>query len=169
MALVESFGSPEGFTPSGFTEEVYANAIDSLMRIKQIFSWHNSKASLMKEQHVARMLERWKGEENFVEMKRTYTNGKLEDLLANKHQIFSVWDNHLIRKTGPIYQVPRSRIARAHLFSPIKRVGSLSFDTFWFNLAVIWLSAVILYLTLVYDLLRKFTNWNQIRKLRKSS
>jgi ABC-type multidrug transport system ATPase subunit len=169
MDLVASFGSPEGFTPSGFTKEVYANAIDSLMRLKQIFSWQNSKASLMKEQHVSTMLERWEGEENFKEMKRTYTNGKLEDLLANKHQIVSVWNNHLIRKTAPIYQVPRSRIARAHLFSPLKRVGSFSFDTFWFNLAVIWLSAVILYVSLVYDLLRKFANWNQIRKLRKSN
>jgi len=168
MGLVTSFGSPEGFTPSGFNEMVYVTAIDSLKRTNQIFSWQNSKAGLLKEQHVSTMLEVWNGKDNFVEMKRRYTNKKLEDLLANKHQIVTVWNNRLVRKIAPIYQEPQSRIARAHLFSPHKRVGSLSFDTYWFNLVVIWLSAIVLYFTLVYDLLRRIVNWNQIRKLRKN-
>ena len=78
------------------------------------------------------------------------------------------WNQHLVRKITPVYQVPRSRIARAHMFAPEKRVGSFSFDTYWFNMVVLWLSAFVFYITLLYDLMRKIVNWNQIRKLRKN-
>ncbi len=165
---VTSFGAPEGFTLSGFNEAVYETAMDSLNRAKQIFNWQNYQASLRKEGHVSSMLREWKGDENFVEIKRRYTNERLEKMLENRDQLVSEWKNHLIRKTTPVYQVPRSKLARAQLFSPVKRLGPLNFETYWFNMLVIWFSAVVLYLTLVYDLLRKIVNWNQIRKLRKN-
>lgn len=168
MGLLTSFGSPEGFTPSGFNEAVYVTAIDSLKRIKQIFNWQNSKARQLKEAHVSTVVEAWGGADNFVEMKKRYTNERLERLLENKDHFVTVWKNHLVRNNTPIYQVPQSRIARAHLFSPVKRVGSLSFGTYGFNLVIIWLSAIVLYFTLVHDLLRRIVNWNQIRKLRKN-
>jgi hypothetical protein len=105
------------------------------------------------------------------EEKENYTNKRLEELLVIKGRFKFIreWDSHLVRNTAPVYQVPRSRIGRAHLFSPEKRVGPFSIDTYWFNLGVIWLSALVLYIFLLYDLLRKFVNWNQIRKLRKNS
>jgi hypothetical protein len=115
------------------------------------------------------MVEEWGGEDNFVQMKRSYTNKRLADRLENRGQLVSEWNMHLVRKFAPIYQVPRSRIARAQLFSPVKRVGPFTMDTYWFNLMIIWLSAVVFYVTLVYDLLQKLANWNQIRKLRKNN
>jgi hypothetical protein len=166
---VESFGAPEGFTLSGFNEAVYETAMDSLNRVKQIYKWQINQASLMKERHVSAMLREWNGVENFVEIKSRYTNERLEKMLENRDQLVRVWNHHLIRKTTPVYQVPRSKVARAQLFSPVKRLGPFSFETYWFNMFVIWISAVVLYLTLIYDLLRKIVNWNQIRKLRKNS
>ena len=85
----------------------------------------------------------------------------------NKGQFVVEYKNSLVRKVTPIYQLPESATGRAQFFAPVKRLGPLSFDTFWFNLAVIWLSTLVLYMALVYDLLRKFTNWNRIRKLRQ--
>ena len=167
--MVASFGSLEGFTPSGFNETVYVTAMDSLYRLKQVFGSVKSKADRMKDRHVSTMIQAWGGEENFVEMKKKYTNKRLEQLLEKKDQFVTVWHDRLVRKNTPIYQEPRSRMARAHLFSSEKRLGPFSFDTYWFNLVVIWLSAVVLYFTLVYDLLRRIVNWNQIRKLRKSN
>ncbi|MBE9517429.1 MAG: ATP-binding cassette domain-containing protein [Bacteroidetes bacterium] len=167
--MVASFGSPEGFTRSGFNEVVYQKATDSLNRVSQIYSWMKSEADHQKERRVSTLIEAWGGEDAVVQMKKKYTNKRLEELLVFKGQRFlTEWDGHLVRKTAPVYQVPRSRIARAHLFSPVKRVGPFSIDTYWFNLGVIWLSALVLYIFLLYDLLRKFVNWNQIRKLRKN-
>ncbi len=88
-------------------------------------------------------------------------------MLVNNTQFVTEWKNHLVRKTAPVYQIPRSRVGRAHLFAPVKRLGPFYLDTYWFNLVAIWLSAIIFYITLVTDLLRRFVNWNEIRKLRK--
>ena len=166
--VVASFGSPEGFTRSGFNEEVYVTATDSLNRARQIFRSLKSEEDLLKDRRATSLVEEWGGTEAFVQKKRRYTNKRLEDLLLNKGQFVTEWNNHLVRKIAPVYQVPRSRIARAHMFAPVKRVGSLTIDTYWFNLLVIWLLTIAFYIILLYDLLRKFVNWNHIRQLRKS-
>jgi len=165
--VVESFGSPEGFTPSGFTEEVYVMARDSIDRARQIFMGWKREADRLKDLLALSLVEEWGGEEAFKLKEKSYTNKRLENLLSNNTQVVTEWHNHLVRKIAPIYQIPRSRITRAHLFAPKKWVGPLSIDTYWFNLLAIWLSAIIFYITLVNDLLRKFVNWNEIRKLRK--
>ncbi len=171
MGMVASFGAPEGFTRSGFNETVYKTATDSLKRVSQVYSWMKREADQLRERRIFTMVEAWGGEDAYVQMKETYTNKRLEELLVlrGRFQFIREWDSHLVRNTTPVYQVPRSRIGRAQLFSPKKNVGPFSIDTYWFNLGVIWLSALVLYLFLIYDFLRKFVNWNQIRKLRKNS
>jgi ABC transport system ATP-binding/permease protein len=166
---VASFGSLEGFTLSGFNESVYLNAIDSLNRVREFFRTQKREADLRKDVRVMDLAELWGGKEAFVEMKNSYSNKRLEDMLLNKGQFVTEWEMHLVRKVAPVYQVPKSRIGRAHLFASVKRLGPLSIGTYWFNLLAIWVSAIIFYISLYYDLLRKFTTWNQIRKLRKST
>ncbi|MDF1576011.1 MAG: ATP-binding cassette domain-containing protein [Bacteroidales bacterium] len=167
LGAVASFGPVEGFSLKGFTEEVYAAAMDSLERARQVFMRQKSEADRLKDQRALDLMEEWGGEEAFNYMRKKYTNKRLEDLLMDNTRLLTEWNNHLVRKIAPIYQVPKSRAGRAHLFAPVKRMGPLSMDSYWFNLIAIWLSAVFFYMTLVYDLLRRFVNWNQIRKLRK--
>jgi hypothetical protein len=167
--VVASFGSPEQFTSSGFNEAVYKTAIDSLNRARQIYLALQREVDLLKERRISAMVDVWGGKDNFVKMKQNHTNKRLEELLLNKGQFVVEWNSCLIRKAAPVYQEPRSRLGRAHLFSAVKRVGPFFIDTYWFNLAVIWLSGLGLYFFLLYDLLRRFVNWNQIRKLRKSN
>jgi len=168
--VVASFGSPDGFTLSGFNDLVYKTALDSLNRARQIYMKRKNRAGLLNDRHASSLVEKWGGKETYIQIQREYSNKKLEEMLLNRGrgQFVVEWNQHLVRKIAPVYQVPRSRIARAHMFSPVKRVGSFSFDTYWFNMVVLWLSAFVFYITLLYDLLRKIVNWNQIRKLRKN-
>jgi hypothetical protein len=170
VGVVASFGSPDGFTLSGFNDLVYMTAIDSLNRARRIYRRRKNRASDLKDRHDSILIEMWGGEDAYNLIKRRYSNKKLEELLLNRGrgQFVIEWNNHLVRKIAPVYQVPRSRIGRAHLFAPEKRVGPFSIDTYWFNLVVIWLSALVFYVILLKDLLRKIVNWNQIRKLRKN-
>jgi ABC-type multidrug transport system ATPase subunit len=167
--IVASFGSPEGFTRSGFNEAVYQTATDSLNVVRQVYISLKSEVDLIRDRQATSLIEAWGGKDAYVQMEKKYTNKKLEELLVNNKQFLTEWNGHLVRKASPVYQVPRSRIGRAHLFSPEKRVGPFSIDTYWFNLGVIWLSGLALYFFLLHDLLRRFVNWNQIRKLRKSN
>ena len=170
VGVVASFGAPDGFTLSGFNDLVYKTAIDSLNRAKRIYLRRKNRAGHLRDSHASSLLEKWGGKEAFNQIMKSYSNKKLEELLLNRGrgQFVIEWNQHLVRKIAPVYQVPRSRIARAHMFAPEKRVGSFTFDTYWFNMVVLWLSALIFYITLLYDLLRKIVNWNQIRRLRKN-
>ena len=126
-----------------------------------------NEAGRKREAISERMIGKWGGEEEFISKRRDYTNKRLEEILMNKGQFAVTSKSRLIRKATPIYQIPESVTGRAQFFAPVKSMGTLSFDTYWFNMAVIWISTLVFYLTLVYDLLRKFTNWNQVRKLRQ--
>jgi len=166
--LVASFGDLSAFTPSGFNDTVSTMALDSLKLAKDISIWQKNKVIRSRENLINKMTDEWGGKSAFVEMKKKYSNQRLESLLINNTEFIIEWKNHIIRKTTPIYQIPRSRIGRAQLFAPVKRLGPLYIDTFWFDLMVIWLSAIGYFIALEYDLLRKAVNWNQIRKLRKN-
>ncbi|NPA67560.1 MAG: hypothetical protein GXO50_03015, partial [Chlorobi bacterium] len=44
---------------------------------------------------------------------------------------------------------------RSHFYAPHKYFMGKTYDTFWFNLFVIWAMSVLLYIPLYYDHLRK--------------
>ncbi|MCX6260306.1 MAG: hypothetical protein NTY95_05640, partial [Bacteroidia bacterium] len=56
----------------------------------------------------------------------------------------------------------------AHFCAPFKMIGSLKIDTFWFNLIVVWLVSVILYIALYFNVLRKIFSGFDKSNRRKS-
>jgi len=114
------------------------------------------------------LISDWGGEEAFIKKENEYTNKQLEKFLVNRSQFVVEWNNRLVRKFSPIYLEPLSNYGRAHFYAPHKKLGNVSINTYWFNLIIIWLSAYIYYILLSYDLLRKFTNWNRVRRLRRN-
>jgi hypothetical protein len=169
MQIGTSFGNLEMLDDGQFTHDLYRSLTDSLVKAKGFFMSVRNSAVREKDAKLSALVQSWGGKESYSWMKHRYTNNRLEEILTNKRQLEAMveWDNQLVRKIDPIYMEPLSRVGRAHFYAPDKQLGNLVIDTFWFNLAVIWLSSVILYLTLVYDLLRRFTNWQQIRRLRR--
>ena len=99
-----------------------------------------------------------------------YENKSLFDLVTNRNMVDRVIekDGRMIRKYQPIYMKPTSRIGRAHLYAPTKQLGNLEIDTMWFNIVVIWLYTLVLYLTLRADLLRKLITFSETRKLTRN-
>ena len=169
LGVVASFGKLEDFSRTGFSEALYLTATDSLEKASDRFKYLRYQAELREKALDSILIDRWGGEESFNEMKRRHTNKRLEEMLLNKGKFVVKWNQRFIRKASPIYHVPTSKTARSHLFAPVKHVGPFYIDTYWFNLFIIWFSGLQLYITLQFDLLRRFTNWNQIRKLRKRS
>ena len=102
-----------------------------------------------------------------------YYNESVSDYVRKtleKNKILEYRD-HLVQQYDPIYQDPRLGGGyfnfRAHLFAPRKHFMGHYFDTFWFNMSVIWLFTLILYITLYYELLRKLLNLPEYIKKRR--
>ena len=67
-------------------------------------------------------------------------------------------DGHLIQLVDPIYRDPLKNKGfldyRTHFFAPKKRMFNQNFETFSFNMAMIWVMSIILYITLFFGVFK---------------
>ena len=98
------------------------------------------------------------GDEEFQRLRDRNHNENVADFVLNRLNKNKIYDSErkLIQKADPVFMNPGSRIGRAHFYAPYKQIGNLKIDTLVFNILMIWLMTVALFVTLYYDLLRKF-------------
>jgi ABC transport system ATP-binding/permease protein len=101
---------------------------------------------------------------NLNEYKNRYYNESLGDLVRNigvKDRIIE-HDSKLIQQIDPIFQVPEQPQNplnyRAHFFAPEKYFLNIPFNTYTFNVMVIWFMSLFLYLILYLELLKNLIN-----------
>ncbi len=93
---------------------------------------------------------------NVAELKRRSHNDRVAEIVTNRNELKKIVlsGRKLIRKDQPIFQVPDSRIGRAHFFAPVKKIGNSEMNTITFNVVILWMMTLILYFALRYDVLR---------------
>lgn len=89
-----------------------------------------------------------------------YFNESVADILKKIYEKKQMqeYKNHIIQRIDPIYQdpIPKNILSfRTHFFAPTKHFMGKYFDTYWFNMTVIWILTSILYVFLYYDVFRK--------------
>ncbi len=94
--------------------------------------------------------------------KNLYFSESLSDLVRNvgtEDRIIE-GDGEFLQLIDPVYNVPDTPANpldyRAHFFAPQKHLFGMYFDTFTFNVMVIWLMTAILYATLYFEALKRF-------------
>jgi hypothetical protein len=103
---------------------------------------------------------------------KDYYNQKLEEIVKKpyeKNKIL-VYNNTLIQNTDPIYLDPNKKgflDFRTHFFAPSKYIFGLKTDTFIFNISIVLLSTILLYMALFYELLGKVVRFFENFKFRK--
>ena len=100
------------------------------------------------------------GIDAFVNFKKQYYNRKVASLVLNEDEIleYKITDNQIIRIRDPIFVYPESKFGRAQYYAPVKWLGSLKIDTFWFNIVRILLAVFLLYINLLNKLIIYFDN-----------
>ena len=92
-------------------------------------------------------------------LKSQHQNDQLKDLVRNvsaKNRIIE-YNDKLIQKYDPIYRVAEPNHTldyRTHLYAPKKHLLNRGYDTFYFNLIVIWIMSLILFVCLYFDVLK---------------
>jgi ABC transport system ATP-binding/permease protein len=95
--------------------------------------------------------------------KNRYYNESLADLVTNiteKERIVER-DGRLFPQINPIFVDPNTNSAlnyRAHFFAPQKNLFGNLVDTYWFNIFMIWIMTIALYVILYFELLRKLVD-----------
>ncbi|MBN2215265.1 MAG: ATP-binding cassette domain-containing protein [Bacteroidales bacterium] len=109
------------------------------------------------------------GIENFVAFRKKYHNRKVASIVLNENEIYEyrLSDDEIIRIKDPVYRYPESGFGRAHYYAPVKRIGVLIIDTFWFNILRILFSIFLLYMILYFNLLNKLIRYIENFRLRR--
>jgi hypothetical protein len=110
--------------------------------------------------------------DTYYQIRNDYQNEAVGDIvtkLFEKHKIIN-YQNNLIQHVDPIYQDPVVTGAldwRAHLYAPRKHFLGHFFETFTFNISIIWLMSILLYFTLRFDVLRKLIGIKILKRKKK--
>jgi len=106
------------------------------------------------------------------EFKNAYYNDRLAEMVRNLNVEDRIieYEGKLIQLIDPIFNDPDHISGpldyRAHYFAPTKHLFGNFFDTYHYNVSVMWLMTIFLYATLYFELLRKFLNY--LEKIRIS-
>jgi ABC transport system ATP-binding/permease protein len=107
------------------------------------------------------------GAEEFIKIRGEDYNEDLADIVLNNMTKSKIYDagDRFIQKAEPIFMHPGSRIGRAHFFAPYKLIGNLKISTLLFNVVVIWIMILSLFVTLYFNVLKRFIAFLESLKL----
>jgi hypothetical protein len=107
------------------------------------------------------------GEEEFYKLKEKNYNLTLADIVLNNLTANKIYDAgyKFIQKADPVFMKPGSRLGRAHFYAPYKQLGNLKVNTLLFNVIIIWIMVIVLFVTLYYNVLKRFVDLLESLKL----
>ncbi|MDX9847652.1 MAG: ATP-binding cassette domain-containing protein [Tenuifilaceae bacterium] len=111
------------------------------------------------------------GSQAIQDLRRQNYNKTLADWVLNTHEVskYLETDGRVIRKFEPIFMIPEHNWGRAHFYAPVKRFNNQYVDTIWFNLAVMWLASLLLFVTLQVNLLGNVMSYFERMRLNRVS
>jgi hypothetical protein len=100
----------------------------------------------------------------YTRIKNSYQNEHLGEILKKsfeKNKILE-FNDELVQQIDPIYKDPSTTgliNMRTHFFAPRKFLAGRFFDTYWFNICLIWVYSAFLYVALYFDWLKKLLDF----------
>jgi ABC-type multidrug transport system ATPase subunit len=89
------------------------------------------------------------GYNNFV---NSSINFAISDIMLNRKDMtpYLIEENNIARQIEPVYHHTSSKVGRSHFYAGVKYIANYSINTSWFNIAILWFIAFILYGFLLY-------------------
>jgi ABC transport system ATP-binding/permease protein len=140
-----------------FNETIAIEAKAFLDSMKTSLRLRSRSVSSMRDSLIKQISGRM-GVEGFITMREQNYNENLANFLLNRLAVNKIYDtdNQLIQKADPVFMRPGSKYGRAHYYAPYKQIGGWKIGTLIFNLLAIWLMIFVLFVTLYYNLLKRF-------------
>jgi hypothetical protein len=163
---VPSFSYISDLTPYEFNPGIADSLTKYFDRMDKIFSRISNTASDRKDIFYNM---------NDLKLKKVeddYYNYKLEEIVTKPYERkkILVYNNSLVQNTDPIYLDPHKKgffNFRTHFYAPAKYIFGMKTDTFIFNISLVLLSCVFLYLALYFELIGRVVRFFENLKIQK--
>jgi len=144
-----------------FNNDVFLKTTDYLSNMQLYFNKKYNQEVKTRDEVFIRLDEKYKLKGGLIWLKNNYFNSALDDLMRNKLEVDKIVEKNgeLIQQSDPVYMKPVSNIGRAQFYSSLKVFGNYEINTFVFNLILIWMISLLLYLMLLKDSLKKIVDF----------
>lgn len=147
-----AFSHTKGLEPEGFNTAIADSVYNYLDKVDRLFSQIANTASDRIDRFYNMHDTRLKRLED------EYYNYSLKEIVTKPYERkkLLVYNNTLIQNTDPVYLDPQKKgflNFRTHFFAPSKYIFGIKTDTFVFNITLVLLSTIVLYVFLYLDIL----------------
>ena len=148
---------------SSIDKTTAAEVVAYLNEVKKHYVNQYGQAEAERDAYISKFQETEAGREQWMELKKKYHNDKLFHMVMNLGpgtEAFFVEGDQIVQTSDPVFRDGSAdHFIRAHFYAPTKNVFGKKFDTYWVNVAVIWIMTLGLALALYFNLLRKVLDW----------
>jgi hypothetical protein len=163
------FENINALNASDFDDEIYESAFGYITYLK--FQIENSMEETVADSiKFMRIINDSLQNESFDEFRKSNHNMAVETLVYGRFASgYAKIDNiHILKSGSNIFMYPESKIGRAGFFSAFKKFNFRYIETLRFNLSVIWILNLVLYIILISDSARLVFNIFRKHKLERS-
>jgi ABC-type multidrug transport system ATPase subunit/uncharacterized tellurite resistance protein B-like protein len=146
----------EKLTPNQFDLDTYNALKKHLKALKKYYRSIYNENTELKDKLIGERTKDALAKKEFLSLRNRYHNEAVERLVTATETPERIVESEgqLIQKVYPIFKNPESNI-RTHFFAPKKRVGAILYETPYFNVTIIWLMSLFLYITLYFNALKR--------------
>jgi len=131
---------------------------DCLDNLRTVYLNNFKRATDLKDKEISKQNKDSVARAQYLKDKDAYENESLHDLVTNRTTTNRILDlnGEFIQKIDPIYLDPMNNNGKAHFYAPRKKLFGKFYDTYWFNISVVWGMSLLLAITLYFDVLKRF-------------
>ncbi len=145
-----------------YTPDTYELINLHFSRLNTLYNQQFNELDKERNLQVSSFVDSPEGQERFLRIKNSYSNEYLEDVIKKGYikNKYILEDGRLVQQIDAIFiDPPKQYIStKTHFFTPYKYLFGTQVSTFVFNILVIWMVSVILFITLYFELLKKLLN-----------
>jgi ABC-type multidrug transport system ATPase subunit len=136
---------------TGDEAKKFLDSVSSVMKLRY-------KVYLYQDDSITTAVRDRMGLDAFQKLRDENYNENLANIVRNTLNTNKIYDSgrRFIQKADPIFMKPGSKYGRAQFYAPYKQVGNLKIDTLYFNTIAIWIMVLALFVTLYYEVLKRF-------------
>ena len=164
--IISPFAGSDSLTPELFTVDLGVRASDWLNEADKEYRRLSNAADMKLDRYVSN------NQEALDLMYDDYHNDKLEEIVRKIYEKNKMleYKNRLIQNVDPVYLEPVAQGPlnfRTHFMAPVKNFMGLKADTYTFNIVLVLLFTLFLYILLYFEVLKRIISFFETLRLQK--
>ncbi len=162
----------QALTLKTYNDSISEEVLAHIEELKKFYGNIFEEADTKKQNKIKKWKEKY-GNSYYNDFRKMYHNEALCDIVQKIYEKNKIvqYKDRLVQQSEPIYLSPEPDHLfdfRTHFYAPYKHFLGRFYDTYWFNMVIVWLISISLYVPLYYEHLKKLIDsFDKVKKIVK--